>query len=115
MDMLDGTDAGSDELDALSEQLDSQMKCMKIASNIMKGKKVPPQDEQYLMEHDPEAYKLAVSMRGLVKEDDEECKSVLEDEEERSSQTSEPGEAAPVDSGETASGGESSAPSTDAE
>ena len=115
LDMLDGTDAGSDELDALSEQLDSQMKCMKIASNIMKGKKVPPQDEQYLMEHDPEAYKLAVSMRGLVKEDDEECKSVLEDEEERSSQTSEPGEAAPVDSGETASGGESSAPSTDAE
>ena len=31
-----------DKLDALSEQLDIQMKCMKIAANMMKGKKVPP-------------------------------------------------------------------------
>ena len=31
-----------DKLDAMSEQLDTQMKCLKIAMNIMKGKKVPP-------------------------------------------------------------------------
>ena len=54
-----------DKLDALSEQLDIQMKCMKIAANMMKGKKVPPEDERYLMEHDPEGYKLAISMRSM--------------------------------------------------
>lgn len=102
-----------DKLDALSRQLDVQMKCMKIATNIMKGKKVPPEDEQYLMEHDPESYKLAVSMRGLVKEDDEECESVLKDEDKNGEETSETGESAPVESsgggGETAPSGEGEA------
>ena len=93
-----------DQLDALSEQLDVQMKCMKIAANIMKGKKVPPEDERYLMEHDPEGYKLAIAMRSMEREDDEECESVLKDEDKN-------GEESPGESGETApaegtSGGE---------
>lgn len=72
--------------------------CMKIAANIMKGKKVPPEDEQYLMEHDPEGYKLTIAMRKPPK-DDEECESVLDKEDRSSGETSETGEAAPAEGG----------------
>lgn len=82
-----------EELDALSEQLDVQMKCLKIAMNIMKGKKVPPEDERYLMEHDPEGYKLAMAMKSMVKEDKEECESVLDDEDREGGGTDETSEA----------------------
>lgn len=89
LDMLDQSSAGEEELDALSKQLDVQQKCMKIAMNIMRGKKVPPEDERFLMENDPEGYKLAIAMRGMVKEDDEECESVLKDEDKEASGTEE--------------------------
>ena len=46
----------------------------------MKGDKVPPQDEQYLMENDPDGYKLALVCR-TPKEKPKEWESVLEDEE----------------------------------
>ena len=96
--MLDYMETEEDKLDAMSEQLDVQMKCLKIAMNIMKGKKVPPEDERYLMENDPNGYKLAMSMKSMVKEDKKECKSVLDDEDKNGS--SKTGEA------ESASGGE---------
>ena len=35
-----------EKLDGLSEELDIQMKCLEIAMNMMKGKKVPPEDEK---------------------------------------------------------------------
>lgn len=94
LDMLDGAEAESEELDALSKQMKVQQKCLKIAMNIMKGKKVPPEDEKYLMENDPNGYKLAIAMRSMEKEDDEECESVLDDEDKKSGETSESGEAA---------------------
>ncbi|USF26738.1 hypothetical protein N510_001670 [Firmicutes bacterium ASF500] len=103
--MLDYMETEEDKLDAMSEQLDVQMKCLKIAMNIMKGKKVPPEDERYLMENDPEGYKLAISMREPPKEDEEECESVLKDEDKKSGETSDASEAeggeASSDSGAT--------------
>lgn len=87
-----------DKLDAMSEQLDTQMKCLKIAMNIMKGKKVPPEDERYLMEHDPEGYKLAIAMKSMTKEDKKECESVLDDEDKEGGESGETGEAAPAES-----------------
>ena len=101
--MLDYMETEEDKLDTMSEQLDDQMKCLKIAMSIMKGKKVPPEDERYLMENDPNGYKLAMSMKSMVKEDKKECKSVLDDEDKNGS--SETGEA------ESASGGEGAASS----
>ena len=56
LDMLDGASAEEEELDALSEQLKVQQRCLKIAMRIMQGKKVPPEDERYLMENDPDGY-----------------------------------------------------------
>lgn len=102
-----------EKLDSLSEALDIQMKCLKIAMNIMKGKKVPPQDERYLMEHDPSGYKMAMAMKVLVKEDKKECKSVLDDEDkdgDKTEESSDSGEPAPTESpsgegGEAASSG----------
>lgn len=97
LDMLDQPSAEEEELDAMSKQLKVQQKCLKIAMNMMKGKKVPPEDERYLMEHDPEGYKLAIAMRGAVKQDDKECESVLTDEDKNSGESSETGETAPVE------------------
>ena len=109
LDMLDQPSAEEKELDALSEQMDVQMKCLKIAMNMMKGKRVPPEDERYLMEHDPEGYKLAIAMRGIAKEDDEECESVLKDEDQNADETAGAEGSAPAEGdggAPAASGGE---------
>ncbi len=42
----------------MSEQLDTQMKCLKIAMNIMKGQKVPRRTSATLMDTNPDGYKL---------------------------------------------------------
>ena len=105
LDMLDGVSAEQEELDALSQEMKAKMKCLEIAMRMMKGKKVPPEDERYLMENDPEGYKVAMAMKAFVKEDKEECESVLKDEEKNSGQTAEAGEAAPVEEGGEPSGG----------
>lgn len=105
-------EAEQDKLDALSEQLKVQQKCLKIAMRIMQGKKVPPQDERYLMEHDPESYKLVMALRKPPKKDEKECESVLDDEDKQSGETSGSGEAAPAEAGggePAASGGEETA------
>lgn len=96
LDMLDGPD--SQELDAQMEALRVQQKCMEISRRIMAGKRVPPEDERYLMEHDPEGYKLTIALRRPPK-DDEECESVLDEEDRGSGETSETGEAAPSSGG----------------
>ena len=104
--MLDDMETEEDKLDAMSEQLDVQMKCLKIAMNIMKGKKVPPEDERYLMENDPNGYKLAMSMKSMVKEDKKECKSVLDDEDKNGSSKTGEAESASGGEGAVSSGGE---------
>lgn len=79
--LLEQKQKGKDELDCLTKSLKTMEKCRKIASRIMKGDKVPPQDEQYLMEADPEGYKLAIACRA-PKEKPREWDSVLEDGED---------------------------------
>ena len=106
LDMLDGPSAEQEELDALSQEMDTQMKCLKIAMRIMQGKKVPSEDERFLMENDPEGYKLALAMRKPPKKDEKECESVLKDEDkEKRSEISGSEEAAPTEGGEAASAG----------
>lgn len=99
LDMLDGNSAEEEELDALSQQLKTQMKCLEIAMRLMKGKKIPPEDEQYLMENDPEGYKIAMALRKPPKKDEKECESVLDEEDKN-------GGAETEGSGEAASGTE---------
>lgn len=68
------------QLDGLGERMKVLSRCQKIAARIMAGDKVPPEDQQYLMENDVEGYKLAMAMR-TVKKDPKEWESELEDEE----------------------------------
>lgn len=97
--IFDYMETEEDELDVLAKQLKVQQKCQEIARRIMQGKKVPPQDEQYLMVNDPNGYKLAMALRKPPKKDEKECKSVLDDEDKQSGETSDSGEAAPVETG----------------
>lgn len=73
-----------EEGDVLSESLKIMERCQKIAARIMRGDKVPPQDEQYLMERDPNGYKLALVCRE-PKEDPKEWESVLKEDEQSES------------------------------
>ena len=104
--LLEAKQKGSSELDALAKSMKVMEQCRKIASRIMKGDKVPPQDERFLMEADPDGYKLALACR-VPKEKPKEWDSVLEDEEEEggSAQEAETGgetAEAPDSGGETA-------------
>lgn len=94
LDQLDGDEEESGQLDAMKDAIDALMKCMKIASRIMDGDNVPPKDQQYLMENQPDLYKMAVAMR-RPKEDPKDWDSLLEDEEG----SQESGEAVPAGGG----------------
>ncbi len=79
-DMMDGCEeTGNSEADALGEQMKTMERCHKIAARIMRGDKVPPQDERYLMLNDPEGYKLVLAMRAH-KRNPKKWESVLEEE-----------------------------------
>ena len=82
--LLEAKQKGSSELDALAKSMKVMEQCRKIASRIMKGDKVPPQDERFLMEADPDGYKLALACR-VPKEKPKEWESVLEEDREESS------------------------------
>ena len=58
------------------------------------------------MEHDPEGYKLAIAMRKLPEKDDEECESVLKDEDKTSGEADGTEETAPAEGSGASSGGE---------
>lgn len=78
-DIMDGAESGGAESERLGEELKVMQRCHKIAARIMRGDKVPPQDEQYLMQNDPDGYKLAMAMR-RPKKHPKEWESVLKDE-----------------------------------
>lgn len=67
------------EMDHMTKALKTMDKCREIASRIIKGDKVPPQDEKFLREHDPDGYKLALAVR-QPKEKPKEWDTVLEEE-----------------------------------
>ena len=67
------------QADAIKKAMDKMKKCMKIAHSILKGKRVPPEDEQYLLENDLKNYMMAMALREM-KKDPEKEKSVLDKE-----------------------------------
>ena len=99
--LLEAKQRGNGELDALNESLKKMERCQKIASRIMRGDKVPPQDEMYLMDNDPDGYKLAIVCR-TPKEKPKEWESVLKDEDREGGSGECAGETAGESGGETA-------------
>jgi len=98
---LSALEGGKQELDYLKNGLKVLEACRKIAASIMKGNRVPPQDLRFLMENDPEGYKLAMALR-RQNPDPEDVESVLEKEDQT-------GKAKSPDSG---GGSDASAPET---
>ena len=109
-DSLSALDSAKSQLDSMEKKLKVMNKCQKIAASIMRGDRVPPEDLAYLMNNDPEGYKLAMAMR-RENPDPEDCESVL-DEEDRAGASGEGygGDAAPIEGasggGEASAGGE---------
>lgn len=97
----EGKEGGSKEaaLDLLDKSMKELNNCQKISARIIKGDIVPPEDLRYLMEHDPQGYRLAMAMR-RPKEDPEECKSVLTEEDREGDAGGGGGTDAPAANGE---------------
>ena len=69
--------------EAIRKQMKEEQKLMEIAMRIMKGGKVPPQDEKKLAEGNPEMYQMAMSAAATLKEKDgKEYDSVDKEEED---------------------------------
>ena len=68
------------ESDELTRAMKKMKKCQEIAARIMSGGKVPPEDERYLMENDPDSYKLAMAAR-KIKRNPKEWESEADKEE----------------------------------
>ena len=83
------TEAAKNELEAMQEQLKAMKRCLEIARRIMRGDKVPPEDMEYLMQNDPEGFKMALAMR-RPKKHPKEWESVLKDD-KKSEQSNEGG------------------------
>ena len=73
--------AAKKQSEAANEQWEKMSKAMEIARRISKGGRVPPQDEQFLLEFSQTMYMSAKMMALMAKEHKDED-SVLEDEEE---------------------------------
>ena len=80
---LDEAENENPELKAMTESMKTMQRCQKIAARIMRGDKVPPEDERYLMENDPDGYKLAMAMR-TPKRNPKKWESVLKEEDKTS-------------------------------
>ena len=108
--ILDAMETEQKKLDNMKEALDALDKCQKIAAAIMRGDRVPPEDLQYLMEHDQDGYKLALALR-REKKDPEDVKSVLDDEDKNGGSADgadSGGETPSVSAPEGSSGGDAS-------
>lgn len=112
-DSLSALESSKQELDLLSKGLKVLEACRKIAASIMKGDNVPPEDLKYLMENDPEGFKMAMAMR-RPKEDPEDVESVLDDEDRNGGSTEgsgDSGEAPAVEAAGASQGGGITGPS----
>lgn len=69
--------------DAMAEKAENDAKCIEIARRIARGDKVPPKDEQKLLEFNSEMYQMAKNMAAMVKnEKRKEHDSLWDDEDE---------------------------------
>ena len=104
---ISAAESAKGELDLLSQGLKVLELCRKIAASIMKGNNVPPEDLKFLMENDPDGYRLAMALR-RQNPDPEDEESVLTDEDKnggRNQGTSGGGESPSVESAAPAGGG----------
>ena len=66
--------------DAMKETMENQAKAIEIAGSIAKGGRVPPEDEAFLLENNPDMYKLA-KLAAMHAKEHEKYKTALEEKE----------------------------------
>ena len=72
------------QTEAIKKSGDDMLKAIQIARRIAKGGRVPPEDEQFLLEYSQTMY-MTAKMQAMMAEEHEEYDSLLEDEEETES------------------------------
>lgn len=81
--LLHDAEASKRTSDAMAEKAENDAKCLEIARRIARGDKVPPKDEQKLLEFSAEMYQVSKNMAIMAKnEKSKEHKSLWEDEDE---------------------------------
>ena len=78
----EGSQDQSSQLKMLEKEQKQLDKCLKIASRLRRGDKVPKEDLNYLLKKDPASYMLAMSQR-REKPDPKTWDSVLDEEDRR--------------------------------
>ena len=71
------------QTEALKKSGDDMLKAIQIARRIAKGGRVPPEDEQFLMQYSQTMY-MSAKMQAMMAKEHEKYDSLLEDEEETS-------------------------------
>ncbi|MCI2047089.1 MAG: hypothetical protein LKJ90_05185 [Faecalibacterium sp.] len=73
-------DAADAEAKAEADKWEEKLKCLKIMANMVSGKAVPTQDQQYLCKHDTEMYAKALTLRAVAPHSRQKAKQVTDDE-----------------------------------
>ena len=68
--------------DVMKSVMEDQAKAIEIANIIAKGGQVPPEDEAFLLENNPDMYKLA-KLAAMHAQEHEKHKTVLEEKEQK--------------------------------
>ena len=71
------------QTEALKKSGDDMLKAIQIARRIAKGGRVPPEDEQFLLQYSQTMY-MAAKMQAMMAKEHEKYDSLLEEEEETS-------------------------------
>ncbi|MDE6726818.1 MAG: hypothetical protein K2J80_02630, partial [Oscillospiraceae bacterium] len=81
--LLHNAEASKRTGDAMAEKAENDAKCIEIARRIARGDKVPPKDEQKLLEFNSDMYQMAKNMAAMAKnEKPKEHDSLWDDEDE---------------------------------
>lgn len=80
--LLHDAEASRQQRDAMAEKTEEEMKCMEIMRRIARGDKVPPYDEQKLLDFNAEMYQMAKNMAMIAENEKRKEHDSLWDEDD---------------------------------